>query len=72
MSKAYFVSAKIYKEKPDNLTKLLGWKVSIREMRNDALNTLVYQLIEKNITKEEKGMVLTFLGVMLLEKIYWE
>ena len=69
--KAYFVSANTLKKKTDDPTELLGWKVSLREMGNDALNTLVYQSIEKNMIKEENGTTLTFKGIILLVKTVW-
>ena len=60
VSKTYFVSANIRQEKYDNPTELLGWKLSLREMGNDAINILVHKSIEKNPIKKEKGMPLIF------------
>ena len=56
-------------KKPNDLTEIFGWKVSLCEMGNEALNTLVNQIINKNLIKEETGMTLIFLGILLSVKI---
>ena len=43
ISKAYFGSANIFPKQSDNPIELLGWKVSLREIGNGSLNTLVHQ-----------------------------
>ena len=60
MSKAYFVSANIFHKKTDDPTELLGWKVSLCKMGNDALNSLVSQSIDKHLINKGKVMMLTF------------
>ena len=56
-------------KKPNDLNEIFGWKVSLCEMGNEALNTLVNQIINKKLIKEETGMTLIFLGILLSVKI---
>ena len=55
--------------KTDDMTEILGWKVFLCEMGNEALNTLVHHSIDKHLIKEEKGMILNFLWILLSVKI---
>ena len=70
LSKAYFVSANICRKKLDYPTEILGWKISLHEIGNDALNTLVHQSIKKHLTKEEKGMTLNVFRDSIFVKNY--
>ena len=45
---------------PENPTELLGWKVSLIEMGNGALNTLFHKSIDNHLTTKENGMTLNF------------
>ena len=47
-------------EKPEYPTEIQEWKVSLREMGNGELNTLVHQSIDNHPITEEKGVILTF------------
>ena len=69
---AYFCFANIYQEKPDDPTKLLGWKVSICEILNGALDTLFHHSTDNHLITEEKGMTLTFLGILFSVKMLLE
>ena len=59
----------IPEKNPDDPTKILVQKVSLLEMRNEVLNTVVHQSIDKHLIKEEKGMKLNFKGILLSVKI---
>ena len=58
------------RKKPDNQTKLLGWKVYLSEMGNEALNNLVHRSIDKHLINEEKGMILRFFRDSIVGKNY--